>query len=257
MRAYDARTGTLLWDDRFDNGGGDSAPFAIAVKGNRVFAAGTGRTAEGAMQWVVRAYDAKTGAVLWQDRFDNGGGNSIAFAIAVKGRRVFAAGRGVVAQETAAWVVRAYDAKSGAVLWEDQFQEPDKVSTAFAIAIKGKRVFATGTNDQKWLVRTYDAKSGVLIWENQANDGSPQGIAVKGSRVFIAGEANLPGQAPRWTVRAYDAKKGTLLWEDQFDNGGESVANAVAVKGKRVFAAGEGQTEAGAIEWITQAYGAR
>lgn len=51
---------------------------------------------------------------------------------------------------------------------------------------------------------------------------------------------------------------GDLLWDDQFDKGGGfNLANAIAVKGNIVSAAGSGQTGEGDDEWVVRAYDAR
>ncbi len=54
-----AKGGDLLWDDQFDKGGGENEAFAITAQGNRVYAAGSGVTAGGDTEFVVRAYDAR------------------------------------------------------------------------------------------------------------------------------------------------------------------------------------------------------
>ena len=51
------------------------------------------------------------GDLLWDDQFDKGDGFlNEALAIAVQGRRVYVAGRGLTTGFTLEWVVRAYDA---------------------------------------------------------------------------------------------------------------------------------------------------
>ena len=107
-----AKGGGLLWDDQFDKGVGVNAARAITAQGNRVYAAGRGETAGGDDEFVVRAYDAKTGDLLWDDQFDNGGGRNIANAITAQGNMVYAAGRGRTAGGNVdEFVVRAYDAR--------------------------------------------------------------------------------------------------------------------------------------------------
>ena len=162
VRAYDARTGELLWDDQFDYGGGIKGALDIAAQGGIVYAAGSGRTAGGGDEWVVRAYDAWTGELLWDDQFDNG---NEACAIAAQGGRVYAAGSGRTAGFDDEWVVRAYDARTGELLWDDQFDKGGGDNEAFAIAVQGGRVYAAGRGEtaggaREWVVRAYDDFTG-------------------------------------------------------------------------------------------------
>ncbi len=107
-----AKGGDLLWDDQFDNGGGSNEALAITAQGNMVYAAGFGGgTTVGEEEFVVRAYDAKTGDLLWDDQFDKGGGFNVAFAITAQGNMVYAAGFGETAGGDFEFVVRAYDAR--------------------------------------------------------------------------------------------------------------------------------------------------
>ena len=282
VRAYDPKTGTLLWQDQFDNGAGLNRVRTLAVKGQRLFAGGDARACSDLLgctmdpqQWVVRTYDTKTGALLWQDRFDNGGGNNGVNAITVKDRWVFASGGARApcddppgSQDCLGsgfeWVVRAYDAKTGTLLWSDVSGLGGTFSVANGIVAGGKRVFAAGFAENcpdfpacglapaDWLVRAYDRKTGALLWQDRFNRGgaSSRAIAItlKGKRVFAvgSGECDSPGCSERrtdWVVRAYETATGGLLWDDQFDAGeGRNSADTVAVKGKRLFVGGNALT---------------
>ena len=58
---------------------------AIAVEGGQLFAAGVGTNARGGLDWLVRAYDAQTGALLWQDLHDRAGRFDAAQAVVAEG----------------------------------------------------------------------------------------------------------------------------------------------------------------------------
>ena len=61
--------GQLLWEDRFDGGGRDLvAVDAIVAEGNSVFIVGASQSGNGDTDILVRAHDAKSGELLWQDR---------------------------------------------------------------------------------------------------------------------------------------------------------------------------------------------
>ena len=81
---------------------------------------------------------------------------------------------------------------------------------------------------------------------------------MQGSRIFVAGFSRNAAGNDDFLVRAYDARHGDLLWEDQFDKAGDlDGAAAIAVQGRRVFAAGEGTNAAGNLDFLVRAYNAR
>ena len=93
LRAYDAESGALLWSDESDGGGFDEL-LDVEAAGGRVFTCGVVSTAAGNDDWIVRAHDAATGALLWEDRLDVAGGRDAAFDLDVRGQVVVAAGYG-------------------------------------------------------------------------------------------------------------------------------------------------------------------
>jgi len=207
VRAYNKNTGELLWSDEFDHGGGASKARALAVKGKRLFVAGVGRNAEKDLKWIVRAYDTKTGSLLWDDQFDDEGRFAAPRAITVKGNRVFVVGTRSTEGTAHTWVVRAYSASTGALLWSDEFDSTQGTSDANAVAVKGSRVFAAGSGRLKeigreWVVRAYDSKTGAVLWTDQfdvgGGDNEARAIAVKGNRVFAAGSGRRSGVNPLW-----------------------------------------------------------
>jgi outer membrane protein assembly factor BamB len=67
-RAYDLLSGTLQWEDRFDQYGNDDYGSGLATAGNRLLVTGLGGAPnENESAAVVRAFDSKTGALLWED----------------------------------------------------------------------------------------------------------------------------------------------------------------------------------------------
>src|SRR5262249_36108777 len=64
--------GTLLWQDMFNQAGGDDEAEAVAADEGVVAIVGETTTAAGHSQLLVRAYEDRSGALLWQD-VDAGG----------------------------------------------------------------------------------------------------------------------------------------------------------------------------------------
>jgi glucose dehydrogenase len=267
VRAYDVASGSLLWKDQVDTAGDADRAFALAAGAGQVFAAGFGTNAAGNQDFLVRAYDAKSGALRWEDRVDKAGLNDAAFALAVEGGQVFAAGFGTNAAGNQDFLIRAYQAKDGALLWEDQVDHAGFDDTAFALAVGEGLLFAAGSGqrtagNQDFLVRAYDVKSGALRWEDQVDPaGGFDGVnalAVEGGRLFAAGfVTNTAGNFDA-LLRAYEAKSGALLWEDQVDHAGlDDAALALTVERGRVFIAGFGTNAAGNLDVLVRAYQAK
>lgn len=254
VRAYDIRTGAVMWTDKFDRAGQFDFAVHVVVGGGRVFVAGITNPAAGNDDdFTVRAYNAQTGALDWEDTFDYGGLDE-AFAIAVGGGRVVAIGGGVNASGNEDIILRAYDANNGTVLWTRIVDQGADEEGQF-LAIHGGRVFmaALGNGgetpcvasispaalnppgayrgDCDFLVRAYDLATGKLVWSNQMNIGGDFDvayyIAVDGSTVAAVGIGTPYGSTCQpdvgaggncdWLVRMYDARTGFPLWGDLFD----------------------------------------
>jgi TolB-like protein len=272
VRAYDAATGGVLWEDHFDREGqGADQADAVAVKGSRVFVAGSSGTVAGGMAFTVRAYNAKSGALLWEDHFDREGSrDDRASGIAVSGRRVFAVGWTQTSAGGYAFTIRVYHCATGALLWEDHYdRDGDGVDAATAVTVKGSRVFVAGRTStaaggRAFSTRAYNASTGALLWEDHydregnANDEAT-GIAVSGSRVFAVGDTLTAAGGYGFSVRAYGAADGSLLWEDHYDRegAGSDWAYRVATQRNGVFVAGGTFTVGGSDAWSVRAYDGR
>lgn len=244
LRAYDSRTGRLLWQDQLDRAGGDDYAVAVAAGGDAVFVGGSATNGAGNNDFLVRAYDARTGALVWEDQFDLAGGFDSTRAVAKDGNRVFAAGVGQDAAGNDTWLVRAYNARTGTLLWENRFNRGGRAADASSMTAAHQRVFVVGAaqgagGDIDFVVRTYHARTGALLWEDRRAGGEISGTSIiaDGSRLFVT---------LAFVVRAYDMEKGTLLWENQF---GAQVLAVAAAHG-RVFAVG------GNPDFVVRAYDA-
>jgi PQQ-like domain len=267
IKAYNAGTGKLLWQDISNEGTGSS----IAVNGKRVFVAGNSKTEDTPYHFTVRAYNAYTGKLLWQDKSNQGSASSIV----VDGKRIFVAGY-IENKDTARdFTVRAYNANTGKLLWQDQVDGTANDSNftyerAEAIDVSGSRVFVAGElwnegTRSNFTIRVYNLYTGKLLWQDQvdsANDNwffdRVRALDVNGSRVFVAGSIGNEGTGGDFTVRAYSIYTGKLLWQDQFDGtaNGNDLAQAISVKGSRVFAAGYVENVDTALDFTVRAYNA-
>lgn len=155
VRAYRPRTGILIWEDRFDSGGTDLAA-SLAIRYRQVYVVGGVRPG-GSSDFAVRTYDLIRGTLQWEDTFDFEGGNDSAMAVTVNRGQVLVGG---YLQEAgfseSGFVVRAYNARTGELVWMDYQVEPQS-SSIHGIASQSGLVYAVGTGFYlDFLVRAYD-----------------------------------------------------------------------------------------------------
>jgi len=269
VRAYSLKTGTFLWEDRFDAVGSSDAASNIALKGRTVFVGGNTRNAvspTSGSDWLTRAYDIKTGRQLWETLLDAGSGNR---GGAVSGRVLIQCGwsGGPGGSE---WLVQAYDAKTGAPLWQDR--RGGSFGGCDAIAAKGRAVYVVGiTGDvvdafsgDDWFIRAYDAKTGDTLWEDaidggNGDDDGAQALVVKGRAVYVGGYVTnfvSPTSDEDWLVRAYGAKTGQVLWDDAVDKGEDDEVRALVLAGRSLVVGGHGRNIASPtshLDWVLRA----
>jgi glucose dehydrogenase len=156
LAAYSAKSGALLWED--------TAPVTpglivdLAVKDSRIAAAVSSFPTP-----VVRAYDLLTGYVQWEDRptFPAGLHASLT-AVGLNDGAVFTAGSVGEDFGPSEFMVRAYTASNGTLLWDDRSHLSFGTSVA-DLAVGKFRVFVVGSTSDgdtsgDFLIRAYDAR---------------------------------------------------------------------------------------------------
>lgn len=117
--------GDLLWQVQIDKFGGDDNISGVAAADNRVFIAASTRDparphpvpgTNGNSDFLAQAYDASTGTLLWEDLVVMAGPDDTASAVVTDGERVFVGGDSSSAPGNFDFLVRAYDAATGALL---------------------------------------------------------------------------------------------------------------------------------------------
>ena len=192
--AHDAATGSLLWSSAAPvdtaaavsgevvyEGGSDGSIYALdAATGSVIWATPTGASqtlsapavaggvvyAEAGSQLI--ALDAATGATLWQSAV---GGTAFSNSPAVGG--------GVVYTRASKAVVRAFDATTGALLWNDNLGGGNSFSAAPALA---NGVLYTSSNYSSLVV--LDAATGATLFTYQAHAGIDSPAVVNGTVYF-------------------------------------------------------------------------
>jgi hypothetical protein len=270
VRAYDLVSGALAWEHVFADGGFVNA--IHARRGKVYLAAAANAEADGETHFVIRALSSRTGDLLWQDEDDRSGALDHAASVTATTDRVFVAG--TVSHDDGSctadfftgncdFVVRAYDATTGTLLWTDEVDKVGHRDHAYSVVAIGDRVFAGGLGStdftRNFLVRAYDGATGALLWEDHQADrgGAANQLAAEGATVYAAGDGALPvtGSSLDFLVRAYEDSTGALLWEDKHDEaGGADGAIGIAVRRGRVLAAGGVVGENGDVDYAVRTY---
>lgn len=273
-RAYDAKTGNLLWEDQFDFAGQDDEANSVFALGKRVFVCGRVDTdTVTGTDWLVRAYDGKTGNFLWQDQADHREGFDEAVTLGGKGSRLVVGGRANNAfSENSGrdWLIRGYKAKDGTMMWERLFdgggEGSDELEESGPIPIAKKwfAVVGSARNEQgnrDWTVRVYEVKTGNFAWQDRVDDAGNNDeadvVRTNGKSFFVGGPVHN-GNDEDWLVRAYRAKTGEMLWEDRVDNNGRTDdVDAMAVIGKLVIVGGDTRDDANDRDGVIRALNAK
>ena len=164
LAAFSAKTGASLWDDMVPTSG---VILDIAVAGSRIAAAISFGTV------AVRAYSLMTGDLEWEDRrtispgfFENVG------AVVLNEHTVYAAGSSGEFFGNSEFLVRAYDAVDGSLLWDDR-SHASTMTAAVDLALGKFRLFVAGytfdrSTGSDFLIRAYDVRSDVADSRKQS-----------------------------------------------------------------------------------------
>jgi hypothetical protein len=253
VRVVDARTGALEWQDQVDTGDDEFAS-GVATDGQRVFVSGDMYRAETDYDWVLRAYDPDTGERLWETTFDLVGRSDFCrgTAIATGAGLVYLGGYATSEDDqgdfNTDWIVRAYDAETGALVWQDH---TETFSGAYSLMYERGRLFVGGwtrdNTNEIALVRALDARTGRRLWQ-RGSPGSSQAagatwtkvVKAEGGRVFAGQSIIEDGWVVAPRVQAYDERTGHLLWSRTIDTGPQDGLYDLDVSGSRVTAVGFG-----------------
>jgi WD40 repeat protein len=271
VRAYNSETGVVAWSDQFNTGIEGGATVAT-IKGDKVFVGGLSFSQNSEGTFVVRAYDYRTGTLLWDDEYNNEGLGSLGVnAISVKEGRVYAVGTVSGSGGDELFVIRVYDSSTGYLIWEDQSTGGALVDAPLSVYAGTNMVYAAGfifpdSGPVVFLVRAYDSGTGALVWEDEYDQGavhdsctSAYAVSGQGNRVYVAGKIatgeDSEDCASDFLVRAYDSATGELAWQDQFFDGGEeNFFSTIVAKESRIYAAGMVETDEDIKKFAVRTY---
>ncbi len=245
VAALDRRDGGQLWLEPFDDGGVERIA-DMATWRNSVFVVGNsevpfGRRPRGSF---VHAYALADGSMRWSASDELAGTTDFLRRATIAARRLF-----VVGTANDAILVRAYDARNGTALWEDN-ASPDffAFERATQVTATAERVYVAGDRDTvlgrsaPYVVRAYDARTGERLWENTFGSqiNSANGLALIDNTLVVAGDLYEIGLGlSRMEVRGLDPASGEVRWLDtpysSFDAGSTTTA-LVHINGNVVIA---------------------
>jgi DNA-binding beta-propeller fold protein YncE len=257
-----------LWTSQYDGGNRSDSAMSLAVSpdGAKVFVTGSSDDGPSLNDYATLAYDAATGAQLWEARY-NGPANSNDYAwrlaLSPDGSRVFVTG-GSSTGTRDDWATVAYDSGTGEEQWVAHYGTPAGYDDPIAIAVnpEGTMVYVTGYAGTSSFLTTvaYEAATGALAWDVRQK-GSPGGLSVSpdGAAVYVSGTAYPPIGGAGFMVVAYDAASGVHLYDaahrfaDANAYGGPST---ISSDGARLYVTGAVNPFTGGADFGTAAFDA-
>ncbi len=190
---------------------------------DRIVTAGLGIKTIEVSSFILRSYDAHTGSLIAEDEFELTVDEESAAAIEAGAGRVYAVGSGLNPDGTLSLLVRAYEAGTGELLWEDELNpDPSAEREGTAFRTNGPRAFAKDTTDSQvphvsqssFRVQAVNTRTGEIVWQDEflTRDQGDQDL----SRRVPSGPPQVFERSFSILIQTYDTETGELLWQDQF-----------------------------------------
>jgi alcohol dehydrogenase (cytochrome c) len=153
---------------------------------------------------VLQAFEAKSGELIWENRYGTSPTAPAMRGIAIYGDNIYVA--------TGESHLMAFDARNGKLVWDTTVGEPGHGATAGPLAVNGKLLQTLGYcgtfREEKCFISAYDAKTGKEAWRFNtiARTGEPGGDTWGGlPNMFRVG-------AEIWTTPSYDPDLNLTYW---------------------------------------------
>lgn len=191
----------------------------------RIVAAGFGYQIGSASVISVKVYDAESGAILSDEVYElavkeNDGGG------AAHGPRIFAGGVGLGATDLSNFMLRVYDANTGAFQWEGRLNlvQPDRkrelqvsVSMPRRATVMRTQAVQSVSDQPVFLLRAVDAVSGLSVWEDEftaMHARIPKVQPITGRSIQPAEISTGSSHTFEFRIRMFDPNGQSVLWED-------------------------------------------
>jgi alcohol dehydrogenase (cytochrome c) len=189
----------MVWSWAMQEGGATGNQPAPIEHGGVIYVNNTGN--------VLQALDAKTGELIWENRYGTNPNAAAMRGITIYDDKVFLA--------TNDAHLMAFDARNGKVVWDTTIGDRSKgdySTTSGPLAVKGKLLQGLGAcatyREEKCFISAYDAKTGKEVWRFKtiALEGEPGGDTWGSlSNLFRAG-------AETWITGSYDPDLNLAYW---------------------------------------------
>ena len=176
VKVYDAESGDILSNEIYELAVKESDGVR-SNQGPRIFAGGVGLGATDLSNFVLRVYDASTGMFQWEGRLNLGQPDWKAGAQPVSttmpGRATVTRRQLVeVSMEQPVFLLRAMDAATGMLVWEDEFTTiRTRIPRAQPIASRSIQMdslsVASFPHTFHFRIRMYDHSGKKVLWEDQ------------------------------------------------------------------------------------------
>jgi outer membrane protein assembly factor BamB len=181
------RSGVPVWTSRYhDPDGWSDGCLHLALSSDGAGLYVSGFTFD-SPQWLVIAYDARTGAQRWVSLLDDYWAYA-GVTITPDGDRLFVTGHGF---DPETFFTTAYDAASGDELW--RATGPSGYALASGVSPDGTALYMAGPGSGDFVTQSLDAASGAQLWVSAYGtptaDDSPVAMAVArdGGRIVVTG----------------------------------------------------------------------
>lgn len=250
IRAYDATDGgSIEWEATYTNpDGGEVTLGGLSSSGNRVFVTGSRETPAGNHTMLLKVFHGKKGTLFYEEEIDLSPDDARGRATFLKGRAGWVVGsRTDAVSGKTKWWIRAYDAKDGALRWEEfpdgETDDPRGATHIFlqgsTLVIAGVAEDSGGTTD--WRIRAYKTKVATLLWEEfyDSGEGDDEIVGLKGmGKRFLIGGTVATATGSNMRLLAVTTKEGEFLWDEEISEGDNNVAHAIVGHGPCAFMAG-------------------
>jgi alcohol dehydrogenase (cytochrome c) len=191
----------LVWSWALQDGAGNGNQPAPIVHNGVLYVNNAGM--------VLQALDAKTGELIWENRYGSNPAAPAMRGIAIYDDKIFVA--------TADAHLMAFDARNGKVVWDTAIgdrSQGDYAETSGPIVVKGRLIEGIGRDScatyraEKCFIAAYDAKTGKEVWRLRtvALEGEPGGDTWGGlPNIFRAGTES-------WITGSYDPDLNLTYW---------------------------------------------
>ncbi|MBV8846147.1 MAG: PQQ-binding-like beta-propeller repeat protein [Bryobacterales bacterium] len=158
---------------------------------------------------VLQALDARTGELIWENRYGTNPAAPAMRGIAIYDDKIFVA--------TVEAHLMAFDARNGRLVWDTTIGDRSKgeyANSSGPIAVNGKLIVGMGRDscatyrEEKCFISAYDAKTGKELWRFRtvALEGEPGGDTWGGlPNIFRAG-------VETWITGSYDPDLNLTYW---------------------------------------------